>query len=86
MIHYYNVAKVHLIRDAMYRRRAEECPGCRDDQANQLGHVTDYGAGCLDEFDAMPQQWFQDAYNSLRFDRSRAIVFSISDGAAAVFL
>ena len=66
MIHYYNVAKVHLIRDAMYRKCAEECPGCRDDQANQLGHVTDYGAGCLDEFDAMPQQWFQDAYNSLR--------------------
>ena len=64
MIHYYNVAKVHLIRDAMYRRRAEECPGCRDDQANQLGHMTDYGVGCLD--DAMPQQWFHDAYNSLR--------------------
>ena len=61
----YNVAKVFILRQELYEKRSTSCPGCHDDQPNQLAHVTGIGTGCLDPFDEIPEDWFWEVYSSL---------------------
>ena len=61
----HNVAKVFILRQELYSKRSTSCPGCCDDQPNQMAHVTGVGMGCLDAFEDIPEDWFWEAYSSL---------------------
>ena len=64
-IYLYNVAKVFILRQELYMKRATSCPGCTEDQPNQMAHVTGTGTGCLDPFEDIPEDWFWEAYSTL---------------------
>lgn len=64
-VYLYNVAKVFILRHELYSKRSTSCPGCCDDQPNQMAHVTGTGTGCLDPFEDIPEDWFWEVYSSL---------------------
>ena len=61
----YNAIKVFLLRKILFARKMEECVGCKEEQANQLAHLSTDGTGCLDSMQDVPDQWFAEAYESL---------------------
>ena len=87
-----NTAKAFLLRDALYQRRMELCPGCVENHANQLGHMSGCGVGCLDSFEEIPDEYFEEVYRDLSVkdlddlcrkivtDSSFFIIFHHSDG------
>ena len=43
-------------------RETGECPGCKDEQPNQLAHMSHCGIGCLDSLVDIRYEWYVDAY------------------------
>lgn len=77
-----DLVKVLGIRQTLMEMRKRLCPGCDEEffQANQLGHMTHCGVGCLDSIEDIDEGIYNDACRQFK---ENSFIASVVDDVLA---